>query len=282
MPDLRGKQPSAYELEKKINLFQRQFCKEFLEHYKEAERAWVARELGNEAYKDGIPRSSDFEKWVKQRTTTDFPQTVRNWERDLSNASQNASDSFNFSIAKIWQVNELFRSSGLTKRDISSFFVRELKNIQSLLDIALELTAIPQDYLSDAKKKLKEQVDLQVLRVYEEFWRQLEEFKYLIEQIIRGDKSGKRKKLNDLVSTMFTWYVTTFSQERAIILVKSQYWNGVHRRIYFNRSRTTREFVSCTPDLEHQVDILWLLKEMKIDIIDEKFLNQAKLLETRT
>jgi hypothetical protein len=255
------------DLEKKINLFLRQICEEFLKDFNTARDKWIRRErrYGRE------PKPREFYQWIQENTGTDFPQTAGIWEKKLEKNSRSGrhDDSlkgFSFKIEKLWRVNYFLRSQNLSDYDMYTFFKEAVLETHGFEDIIGRLAAIPPAYLPSVKEEIKSQVDLQIFRTYEQFWRRLEDFRGLLDETIRGNSQEKHRALNNLISIIFTWYTSTFSQDRAVILLKAKYWNGAHRRIQFNRSRTTEEFISSSPDFNHQNDILWLLKELEIDV----------------
>ncbi len=251
-------QDKIHPAERKATVKVKEVLQSFIKDYRRAASDYPK---GNTAFHELVRKELGYDfrlqqgKWEKL-TDDDLPRTI--------------------DLKKILAVNYFLRSNGLSTLDLVTLLTdEEILNP----DITKILEKIPSAYLKEVKSEIERQIRYQEIRVYKDLEKILIDFRQDIENIIRNNESNKVNQLLDLISIIFRWYTTVFSKGRAIIFIRAKYWNGVHRKLDFDRSRTTEEFIS--KDLEkyqHTADSEWYFKQLEVYCAKNKQYSEKTLL----
>lgn len=230
-----------------------QLLKGFIEDYEQA-----ASIFG----RDKNQGKMEFHQFLNDNLGFDFRLQIGKWKKIHEDDLPRTID-----LVKILTTNYFLKSQYYSKLNLASLLSEDISLNPEILK---KFNQIPEAYLTNVTKNIEEQIKLQESQVYNSLHFQIQNFRIKIDNILQEQITPKAKirKLHDIISIIFRWYTFTFNKGRAILYLKTEYWNGPHRSIKFNRSRATKEFVSRSSKYnKHTQDIDWIIQEQEPEVL---------------
>lgn len=147
-------------------------------------------------------------------------------------------------MENLFAIEGFLIKKGLSNRQLAEFLPSKDYNDPQ---VKAALSTVPHAYRTEVRESVQKYLDLTTENIFGQMRKALIYFRSELDRIASNDKEFSQEKvtqLNDLISRICIWYVSIYQNDRAILLIRTDYWNGHYRRLRFNRSWASEKFAS--------------------------------------